>query len=107
MKKLVLLISLALFITPAFAKWNKHIQAAYEVSQVATALGLVSEGEGISVLPSYAISRAQTLSQTTAVATVDLVSPSVSREIVALTKEGSEMTSAALRFVEQFKNHAV
>ncbi|WP_310642704.1 LysR family transcriptional regulator [Limnohabitans sp.] len=91
----------------AFAKWNKHLQPAYEVSQVATALGLVSEGEGVSVLPSYAISRAQNLSQVSAVATVDLVSPIVSREIVALTKEGSEMTSAALRFVEQFKNHAV
>lgn len=97
---------LRVLVDKAFAKWNKHIQPAYEVSQVATALGLVSEGEGVSVLPSYAISRAQALSHTTAVATVDLVSPSVSREIVALTKEGADMTPAALMFVEQFKKHA-
>jgi DNA-binding transcriptional LysR family regulator len=90
----------------AFAKWNKHIQPAYEVSQVATALGLVSEGEGISVLPSYAISRAQTLFQNSTLKTVDLLSPCVTREIVALTKEGSEMTSAALTFVDYFKKHA-
>jgi LysR family carnitine catabolism transcriptional activator len=97
---------LRVLVDKAFAKWNKHIQPAYEVSQVATALGLVSEGEGISVLPSYAISRAQTLSSTTVVATVDLVSPSVSREIVALTKEGAEMTPTVLMFVDQFKKHA-
>ena len=90
----------------SFARWNKHIQPAYEVSQVATALGLVSEGEGVSILPTYAISRAQTLSQTTTVATVDLVSPSVSREIVALTKAGALMTPAVLMFVDQFKKHA-
>lgn len=89
----------------AFSKWNKNIQPAYEVSQVATALGLVSEGEGISVLPSYAILRAKTLASTHVVTTVDLVSPSVSREIVTLTKEGAETTPAVLMFLDQFKKH--
>ena len=97
---------LRVLVDKAFSKWHKSIQPAYEVSQVATALGLVSEGEGVSVLPSYAISRAQSLSQAAAVATVNLGAPSVLREIVALTKVGSGMSEAALLFVEQFKKHA-
>jgi LysR family carnitine catabolism transcriptional activator len=97
---------LRVLVDKAFSKWHKSIQPAYEVSQVATALGLVSEGEGVSVLPSYAISRAQSLSQAAAVATVNLVAPSVLREIVALTKLGSGMSETALLFVEQFKKHA-
>ena len=90
----------------AFARWSRRMQPAYEVSQVATALGLVAAGEGVSVLPSYAISRAQALSPASAIATLALVSPTVSRQIVALTKSGAEISSAAQAFMEHFKKHA-
>jgi DNA-binding transcriptional LysR family regulator len=93
----------------AFSKWSKRVKPAYEVSQVATALGLVAEGEGVSVLPSYAITRAQAAAQENgfaSVATVALVSPVVEREIVALTKTGAEVMQVAEAFVEHFKKHA-
>lgn len=93
----------------AFGKWNKRLKPAYEVSQVATALGLVAEGEGVSVLPSYAITRAQAAAQEngfSSVATVALVSPVVEREIVALTKQGAALMQVVEAFVEHFKKHA-
>ncbi|WP_408595995.1 LysR family transcriptional regulator [Limnohabitans sp.] len=90
----------------AFARWSRRIQPAYEVSQVATALGLVAAGEGVSVLPSYAISRVQSLSSTTTISTVALVSPTVSRQIVALTKSGVDASPAAQAFMAHFKMHA-
>jgi DNA-binding transcriptional LysR family regulator len=73
---------------------------------VATALGLVAAGEGVSVVPSYAISRAQALSPASAIATLALVTPTVSRQIVALTKSGAEISPAAQAFMEHFKKHA-
>jgi DNA-binding transcriptional LysR family regulator len=90
----------------AFARSSRRIQPAYEVSQVATALGLVAAGEGVSVLPSYAITRAQSLSSSTTISTVALVSPTVTREIVALTKLGADISPAAQAFMEHFKKHA-
>jgi DNA-binding transcriptional LysR family regulator len=90
----------------AFAHWIRRIQPAYEVSQVATALGLVAAGEGVSVLPSYAISRVQSLSSSTTISTVALVSPTVSRQIVALTKSGVDASPAAQAFMAHFKMHA-
>lgn len=90
----------------AFAKWCKRLNPAYEVSQVATALGLVAEGEGVSILPSYAITRAQAASQALSLVTVELVSPVVAREIVALTLTSTPTSTAALTFVEHFKKHA-
>lgn len=93
----------------AFAKWSKRLKPAYEVSQVVTALGLVAEGEGVSVLPSYAITRAQAAAQENgfaSVATVALVAPVVEREIVALSKTPAEGLPVVMAFIEHFKKHA-
>jgi LysR family transcriptional regulator, carnitine catabolism transcriptional activator len=86
--------------------WSKHLKPAYEVSQVATALGLAAEGEGVSILPSYAISRGQAASQVLSIATVALVGPVVAREIVALTPAKAKLPVAAQAFMEHFKKHA-
>jgi DNA-binding transcriptional LysR family regulator len=88
------------------AKWCKHLEPAYEVSQVATALGLVAEGQGLSILPSYAISRAQAASQALSIATVALVEPVVEREIVALMPSSGEPSAAIDALIEHFKKHA-
>lgn len=88
------------------SKWSKHLKPAYEVSQVATALGLVAEGEGVSILPSYAISRGQAASQVLSIATVALVGPVVEREIVALTPSSAQVPVAVEAFMEHFKKHA-
>jgi DNA-binding transcriptional LysR family regulator len=88
------------------AKWCKHLQPAYEVSQVATALGLVAEGQGVSILPSYAISRAQAAAQALSVVTVALVEPVVAREIVALMPAGAGASVAVDAFIDHFKKHA-
>ncbi len=88
------------------AKWCKHLQPAYEVSQVATALGLVAQGQGVSILPSYAISRAQVAAQALSVVTVALVEPVVAREIVALMPTGADASVAVDAFIDHFKKHA-
>lgn len=88
------------------SKWCKHLKPAYEVSQVATALGLVAEGQGLSILPSYAISRAQAATQVLSIATVSLVGPVVAREIVALTPANVQVPVAVEAFMEHFKKHA-
>ncbi len=89
----------------AFSKWTKRIKPAYEVSQVATALGLVAEGEGVSILPSYAITRAQAASNALPLATVALVAPVVEREIVAFTLPNAERAPALNAFLDHFKKH--
>jgi len=88
------------------SKWCKHLKPAYEVSHVATALGLVAEGEGVSILPSYAISRAKAASQVLSIVTVALVGPVVEREIVALTPAFAEAPVAVDALIEHFKKHA-
>ena len=55
--------------------------AAFEVAQVATAVGLVEAGLALSVLPGHALASART----DGVVAVPLVQPSVARDVVALT----------------------
>ena len=90
----------------ALARWSRRIQPAYEVSHVSTAVGLVEAGEGVSVLPSYAISRAQSPGQEIRLATVPLVCPVVRREIVALTMTADHVTAGSASFVSHFKKLA-
>lgn len=87
----------------AFSRWSKRTEPAYEVSQVATALGLVEVGEGVSILPSYAISRVLSAGRETHVATIALVAPVVRREIVALTRVANVMEAPGLDFIDHFK----
>lgn len=94
----------------ALARWRRGGQLpAYEVSHVATALGLVEAGEGVAVLPSYAISRAQSTkpaSQQGLLVSVPLTAPAVRREIVALTRVGGEQATGVADFISQFRKVA-
>ena len=87
----------------AFARWPVLNAPAHEVSQVATALGLVAAGEGIAMLPSYAITRARTTHQELALVTVPLVAPVVRREIVALTRVTDQIPAGCEGFIRHFK----
>ncbi len=87
----------------AFARCGLRLAPVHEVSQVATALGLVAAGEGIAVLPSYAISRAQSTSQEQQLVTVPLVAPVVRREIVALTRVTDQIPAGCEGFIRHFK----
>ena len=87
----------------AFARCGHRLAPVHEVSQVATALGLVAAGEGIAVLPSYAISRAQSTSQEQQLVTVPLVDPVVRREIVALTRGAEPLMPGCAGFISHFK----
>jgi LysR family carnitine catabolism transcriptional activator len=90
----------------ALARWRKQKPPAYEVSQVATALGLIEAGEGVSILPSYAISRAQSSRQEQRLVSVALVSPVVRREIVALTRDAETVNAVGESFIAHFKKIA-
>jgi DNA-binding transcriptional LysR family regulator len=87
----------------AFAGCGHRPPPVHEVSQVATALGLVAAGEGISILPSYAISRAQSSSQALQLVTVPLVDPVVRREIVALTRVTDQVAPGCAGFINHFR----
>jgi DNA-binding transcriptional LysR family regulator len=75
---------------------------AQEVSQVATALGLVAAGEGIAILLSYAIARA-IVEPGPSTETLTLVAQVVRREIVALTREADPLSPACVGFTGHFR----
>lgn len=87
----------------ALAKWDKAVAPAHEVSHVATAIGLVEAGQGVSVLPSYAIARAQPAMSASNVVTIPLVNPVVRRQIVALTKSADVSTDTMNAFIAFYK----
>jgi DNA-binding transcriptional LysR family regulator len=87
----------------ALAKWSKNLTPAHEVSHVATALGLVEAGEGVSVLPSYAIARSQPTLNTPNIVTIPIVSPVVKRRVVALARSSEALTKTAAAFIAYFK----
>jgi len=87
----------------ALAKWTKSLTPAHEVSHVATALGLVEAGEGVSVLPSYAIARTQPALNTPHIVTIPIVSPVVKRQVVALARSPEAVTKTAAAFISYFK----
>jgi DNA-binding transcriptional LysR family regulator len=87
----------------ALAKWSKNLTPAHEVSHVATALGLVEAGEGVSVLPSYAIARSQPRLNTPNIVTIPIVSPVVKRRVVALARSSEALTKTAAAFIAYFK----
>ena len=87
----------------AFGRLPPLSAPAHEVSQVATALGLVAAGEGIAMLPSYAITRARTAHQERALVTVPLVAPVVRRDIVALARVADQLPASCEGFLHHFK----
>lgn len=78
-----------------FADLGEKVQPAFEVAHVATAVGLVEAGLGVSILPSYAISR----TRTAGVVAVPLAMPAVQRDIVALTPAQRSVTAACEAFL--------
>ena len=87
----------------AFAKWTKTLTPAHEVSHVTTALSLVEAGEGVSVLPSYAIARAQPTLHNPHLLIIPIVSPVVKRQIVALARSPEAISRTAEAFIQYFK----
>ncbi len=87
----------------ALAKWTQTVTPAQEVSHVATAVGLVEAGEGVAVLPSYAIARVQPTLNDPHIVTIPIVSPVVKRQIVALARTPANITKTAEAFIEYFK----
>jgi len=87
----------------AFGRRPPSQPPVHEVAQVATALALVAAGEGIAMLPSFAITRAWTARQEQALVTVPLVAPVVRREIVALTRPADRPSAACEGFIRHFK----
>lgn len=90
----------------ALLRWGQKITPSYEVSNVATAIGLIEAGEGVSVLPSYVISEAQSFHQDARLVSIPLVDPVIKREIVALMRAESDMTSASENFLSHFRRLA-
>ncbi len=79
-----------------------RLKPAFEVANVQTALGLVAEGLGVAVLPAYSVER----SSARRVASVPLVDPVVSREIIALCTRARPFSMAAEAFMTLFKENA-
>lgn len=87
----------------AFARMPPIQRPVHEVSQVATALALVAAGEGLAMLPSYAITRARTADQGRVLVSVPLVAPVVRRDIVALTRIADQPAPGCAGFMHHFK----
>ncbi|HXQ52197.1 MAG TPA: LysR family transcriptional regulator [Stellaceae bacterium] len=77
-------------------------QPAYEVSQITTALALVEAGLGVSVLPTYAL----TSSKTRRIAANRLTSPTVSRDIIVIAREGHALPPATNDFLNRLQREA-
>ena len=77
-------------------------QQHLEVAHVATAVGLVRAGEGIAVLPAYALQRTQT-DQRGSLTVLPLTNPTVKRKIVALTSPQRPLSPSAALFLTHVK----
>jgi DNA-binding transcriptional LysR family regulator len=79
-----------------FGDFSSIVQPAFEVGSWATLCGLLEAGLGITALPDLAVpmTDSRTLVQ------VPLVEPVLTRDIGIVTRNGSEMTSAAQGFLD-------
>jgi DNA-binding transcriptional LysR family regulator len=83
-------------IDDTLAAQGKVLMPAYEVSLLATALAMVAEGLGASILPRYLITHLHTVGLTTR----PLIDPVVTREISIITKARRSLSCAAEGFIE-------
>ena len=83
-----------------FAEVGEAARPAFEVSHVATAVGLVEAGMGISILPSYALTRTRSVS----VVAVPLVAPVMQRNIVAITVSQRQLSASCEAFLSHFQS---
>ncbi|WP_159595462.1 LysR family transcriptional regulator [Hydrogenophaga sp. BPS33] len=84
------------------AEMGEPVEAAFEVANVATAVGLVEAGLAVSALPRYALTRTRAVG----IRAVPLIDPVVERDIVALNAPERPLTSAGEAFVAFFKQAA-
>lgn len=82
-----------------FSEVGEVARPAFEVSHVTTAVGLVEAGLGISILPSYALTRTRSVS----VVAVALVAPVMQRDIVAITDSQRELSASCKAFLAHFQ----
>jgi len=83
-----------------FAEVGEAARPAFEVSHVTTAVGLVEAGMGISILPSYALTRTRSVS----VVAVPLVAPVMHRNIVAITDSQRQLSAPCEAFLAHFQS---
>lgn len=83
-----------------FAEVGETARPAYEVAHVMTAVGLVEAGLGISILPSYALTRSRSVS----VVAVPLVAPVMQRNIVAITDGQRKLSAPCEAFLAHFQS---
>jgi LysR family transcriptional regulator, carnitine catabolism transcriptional activator len=91
--------SLRTLVQAGFAKIGESVEPAYEVAHVATAVGMVRSGLGISILPSFALSNALT----TNVVAVPLVAPVIARDVVVLHGAGKDLPDPCEAFLAHFR----
>jgi LysR family transcriptional regulator, carnitine catabolism transcriptional activator len=84
------------------ASVGQPADTSYEVAHVATAVGLVRSGQGISVLPAYALNRALA-EQKNSLVVRSLIKPVVKRKIVALSVKERPLQKNAQLFLAHFK----
>lgn len=75
---------------------------AFEVSQIATALALVEAGLGVTILPTYALVSCKHRN----ILAHPLSHPSISREIVAITRSGRSLPPAGTDFIQLLQRNA-
>ncbi len=88
----------------ALSKWPRRSPPAFEVSHVASAVGLVQAGQGVAALPSNAISRANDLQPIQGLISIPLTAPIVKRKIVALARQDNYKQPIVRDFTRFFKN---
>ena len=74
---------------------------AFEVSHVATAVGLVDAGLCSTVLPSYTLARSELKN----VQVLPLTDPTIRRDIVVISKTGRELPASCEAFLAHFKDN--
>jgi LysR family carnitine catabolism transcriptional activator len=83
-------------------RWAGQFRLEYEVANIHTALGLISAGLGVSVLPAYSLARAGIQGITAR----PLTNPQVIREVVTLFAASKPLPSSAEAFLNRFKKFA-
>ena len=85
-----------------FGRLTSRLAPAFEVANVSTALGLVSAGLGVSILPAYSLAR----SKAQGITGRPLVEPVVTRKIVAISLPTRPLSSSSKAFLTRFRRYA-
>jgi DNA-binding transcriptional LysR family regulator len=86
-------------IDTSFAEIGHRFQPSWEVSQFASAIAMVQRGLGFTILPSYVRYDYAALD----LATVELVQPRTTRDLVVLTQKNTSLPPATLALIEMMR----